>query len=169
MASTAPSPAASLIARTGDTVGAIASRVKEFETAPPGGPPTLGEVRWLVDGINVIGSRPDGWWRDRHAAMARLVGMLERFAEETGDDVAVVFEQAPSPPISSDAVEVAHAPRARPDAADDEIVRRLEAEPHPEGILVVTSDRRLAGRARAAGADVEPSSSFRRRIEEEPG
>jgi predicted RNA-binding protein with PIN domain len=123
-------------------------------------------VRWLVDGINVIGSRPDGWWRDRHAAMGRLVEMLERFAEASGDEVAVVFEQAPSRPISSEVVEVAHAPRARADAADDEIVRRLETEPHPEGITVVTSDRRLAARARDLGTGVEPSSSFRRRIEE---
>ena len=29
--------------------------------------------RWVVDASNVIGSRPDGWWRDRHAAMVRLV------------------------------------------------------------------------------------------------
>lgn len=152
--------------RIGDTVGAIAGGVKELAI---GGPPTLSGVRWLVDGINVIGSRPDGWWRDRHAAMARLVEMLERFAEASGDEVAVVFEQAPSPPISSEVVEIAHAPRARADAADNEIVRRLEAEPHPEGIKVVTSDRRLAGRVRAAGAAVEPSSSFRRRIEEAKG
>ena len=34
-------------------------------------------MRWLVDGMNVIGSRPDGWWKDRHAAMAGLVESLE--------------------------------------------------------------------------------------------
>src|SRR5690606_26288861 len=33
-------------------------------------------VRLIVDGMNVIGSRADGWWRDRDAAMARLVDLL---------------------------------------------------------------------------------------------
>jgi predicted RNA-binding protein with PIN domain len=123
-------------------------------------------VRRLVDGLNVIGTRPDGWWRDRQGAMDRLVGMLERFAERSGEEITVVFERAPSPPIDSELVEVAHAPRARPDAADDEIVRRLESDPDPGDVLVVTSDRRLADRAREAGAGVEPASSFRRRLEE---
>jgi uncharacterized protein YaiI (UPF0178 family) len=122
-------------------------------------------VRWLVDGMNVIGSRPDGWWKDRHGAMVRLVAMLERFAETSGEEVTVVFERPPSPPIASPLVEVAHAPRARPDAADDEIVRRLAAGPAATGLAVVTSDARLAERARAAGATVHPAASFRRRLE----
>jgi predicted RNA-binding protein with PIN domain len=121
--------------------------------------------RWLVDGLNVIGSRPDGWWRDRHGAMVRLVEMLERFAESTGEEVAVVFEKPPSPPIASTLVEVAHAPRAERDAGDEEIVRRLGADPDPGGIRVVTSDRRLAEQVRAAGAEVESASSFRARLE----
>lgn len=122
-------------------------------------------MRWLVDGMNVIGTRPDGWWRDRHEAMARLVDRLERLAEETGEEVVVVFERPPSPPISSALVEVGHAPRGGRDAADDEIARRLEADPRPEEIRVVTSDRRLAERAVATGASVEPSSPFRARLE----
>ena len=122
-------------------------------------------MRWLVDGLNVIGVRPDGWWRDRHGAMVRLVDLLERFAAAAGEDVTVVFEKPPSPPIASTLVEVAHAPRARPDAADDEIVRRLAADPDPSQIRVVTSDRRLADQARAAGAAVEPAASFRSRLE----
>jgi uncharacterized protein YaiI (UPF0178 family) len=97
--------------------------------------------------------------------MVRLVDLLERFATATGEDVAVVFEQPPSPPIVSTLVEVAHAPRARRDAADEEIVRRLGADPHPGQIRVVTSDRRLADQARAAGAAVEPAASFRTRLE----
>jgi predicted RNA-binding protein with PIN domain len=122
-------------------------------------------MRWLVDGLNVIGTRPDGWWRDRHGAMARLVDLLERFAAVTGEDVTVVFEQPPSPPIASTSIEVAHAPRARRDAADDEIVRRLGADPHPGEIRVVTSDRQLAEEVRATGAAVEPAASFRTRLE----
>ncbi len=41
-------------------------------------------MRWLVDGMNVIGTRPDGWWKDRHAAMVRLVGQLELWAASAG-------------------------------------------------------------------------------------
>ena len=123
-------------------------------------------MRWLVDAMNVIGTRPDGWWRDRHRSMVRLVDQLERWVAETGEDVTVVFERPPSPPISSPLVEVAHAPRSQPNAADDEIVRRLRDDPHPEGIRVVTSDHALADQARFAGALVEPAESFRRLIEE---
>jgi predicted RNA-binding protein with PIN domain len=122
-------------------------------------------MRWLVDGMNVIGTRPDAWWRDRHAAMVRLVDMLERWAAATGEDVTVVFEQPPRPPIASTVVEVAHAPRPRKDSADDEIVRRLGAELEPSAIRVVTSDHWLADRVYAAGASVEPSERFRAEIE----
>lgn len=111
--------------------------------------------------MNVIGSRPDGWWRDREAAMRRLVGQLERWAAEGSDQVTVVFEGPPSDPIGCHAVEVAHPPRARPDAADDEIVRRVEGDPRPAAIRVVTSDRRLAERVRAAGAVACPAGPFR--------
>jgi predicted RNA-binding protein with PIN domain len=122
-------------------------------------------MRWLVDGMNVIGTRPDSWWKDRDAAMARLVGMLERFAAADGEDVTVVFERPPSPPIRSTVIEVAHAPRPRPNAADDEIIRRLQADPEPASVRVVTSDRWLADRAHAAGASVEGAEAFRSRIE----
>lgn len=122
-------------------------------------------MRWLVDGMNVIGTRPDAWWKDRHGAMVRLVDLLERFSAETGEDVTVVFERPPSPPISSPVVEVAHAPRPGRDAGDKEIVRRLRADPDPAGIRVVTSDRELAFLARAAGSTVEPASPFRERLE----
>jgi uncharacterized protein YaiI (UPF0178 family) len=123
-------------------------------------------VRWFVDGMNVIGTRPDAWWNDRDAAMLRLVDMLERWAASEGEDVTVVFERPPSPPIRSTVIEVAHAPRPRPDAADDEIIRRLRAEPAPSAARVVTSDRWLADRASAAGASVEGADSFRRRFED---
>jgi predicted RNA-binding protein with PIN domain len=122
-------------------------------------------VRWIVDGMNVIGTRPDGWWRDRHAAMVALVDRLERWAAEEGEDVTVVFERPPSPPIRSTVVEVAHAPRAQANAADDEIVRRVMADERPGEIRVVTSDRALTDLARGAGASVESAEPFRRRID----
>jgi predicted RNA-binding protein with PIN domain len=122
-------------------------------------------MRWLIDGMNVIGTRPDAWWKDRDAAMLRLVDMLERWAADSGEDVTVVFERAPSPPIRSTVIVVAHAPRPKPHAADDEIVKRLRAEPDPAVVRVVTSDRWLADRAWAAGASVESADLFRGRLD----
>jgi predicted RNA-binding protein with PIN domain len=122
-------------------------------------------MRWIVDGMNVIGTRPDKWWRDRDGAMLKLVDQLERWAAEEGEDVTVVFERQPSPPIRSTVIEVAHAPKPKANAADDEIVRLLKADEHPQAIRVVTSDRGLSERAYAQGATVEGADSFRSRIE----
>jgi predicted RNA-binding protein with PIN domain len=122
-------------------------------------------MRWLVDGMNVIGTRPDQWWRDRDAAMHRLVDELERWAAAENEDVTVVFERAPSPPIRSSVIDVAHAPKPKRDAADDEIVRRLKLDLAPHAVRVVTSDRWLGERASALGATVEGADSFRRRLD----
>ena len=122
---------------------------------------------WLIDGMNVIGTRPDGWWKDREDAMFRLVKLVERWAAAAGEEVTVVFERPPSPPIRSTVVEVAHAPRPKPHAADDEIVRRLRAVQDSAGVRVVTSDRWLAGRVSALGATVVPADSFRVWLEDD--
>ena len=122
-------------------------------------------MRWLVDGMNVIGTRPDKWWRDRDAAMLKLVDLLERWAAAEGEDVIVVFERQPSPPIRSTVIQVKHAPKPKTNAADDEIVRLLKADAQPRAVRVVTSDRALVERAYAAGATVEGADSFRSRIE----
>jgi predicted RNA-binding protein with PIN domain len=122
-------------------------------------------MHWLIDGMNVIGTRPDAWWKDRDAAMLRLVDLLERWAAATGEQVTVVFERPPSPPIRSTVIEVHHAPKPKPNAADDEIMRLLESDPEPSAVRVVTSDRWLADRAWAAGATVEGAQSFRSQIE----
>lgn len=123
-------------------------------------------MRWLVDGMNVIGTRPDAWWKDRDAAMLRLVDLLERWVAAEGDHVTVVFERPPRPPIRSSVVEVRHAPKPKANAADDEIIRLLSQEPDPTSVRVVTSDRWLADRAWAIGATVEGAQSFRARLEE---
>jgi predicted RNA-binding protein with PIN domain len=122
-------------------------------------------MRWIVDGMNVIGSRPDAWWKDRDGAMLRLVDWLERWAAAEGEEVTVVFERPPSPPIRSTLVDVRHAPRPKANAADEEIIRLLRADPQPGLVRVVTSDRLLADLARGEGATVEGADSFRRRIE----
>jgi predicted RNA-binding protein with PIN domain len=123
-------------------------------------------VRWLVDAMNVIGTRPDGWWKDRHGAMVRLVDQLERWVASCGDDVTVVFERRPSPPITSPMVDIAYASKPGPNAADHELVRLLREAAEGERLRVVTSDRALADQARFADATVEPADAFRRRLEE---
>ena len=115
--------------------------------------------------MNVIGTRPDGWWRDRHGAMVALVDRLERWAAAEGEDVMVVFEQPPRPPIVSSVVEVAHAERPRANSADDEIVRRVRAAPDPASVRVVTSDGVLSQQVHAAGASTFPASAFRAQID----
>ena len=123
--------------------------------------------RWLVDGMNLIGSRPDRWWNDPDRAVRRLIGELDRFAAATGDDVTVVFDRRPPAvdPGRPGAGGVACAPRRGRNAADDEIVTMGAGDPDPAADRVVTSDRRLAERVRDLGAGVEPSSRFRRRID----
>jgi predicted RNA-binding protein with PIN domain len=100
-------------------------------------------MRLLVDGNNVMGSTPNGWWRDRHGAMQRLVNALDDRAERTGDAIEVVFDGRPRD-LQAVRVAVAFARHA-----DDLIADR--AEP---GMTVVTSDRGLQRRVLAAGADV---------------
>lgn len=115
--------------------------------------------------MNVIGSRPDGWWKDRHRAMLRLVEHLERWAVADGHDVTVVFEKPTSPPIQSPVLRIAHAPRGGANSADDEIVRIVEADDRPAEITVATSDLTLVDRVRDLGAATHPAASFRRLIE----
>jgi predicted RNA-binding protein with PIN domain len=122
-------------------------------------------VRWIVDAMNVIGTRPDGWWRDRQGARVRLVQQLDRWASAHAHDVTVVFEQPTSPPIHSSEIAIHHAPRAAANSADDEIVRLVGADDHPEQISVVTSDVTLADRVRCAGASVYPAARFRNLID----
>lgn len=118
-------------------------------------------MRWIVDGMNVIGSRPDGWWKDRGGAMVGLVDKLDRWASGRGENVTVVFERPPATAIASSVVEVAHAPKAAANSADDEIVRRVGADDRPHEIRVVTSDKALANRVVGLGASVYPAEGFR--------
>jgi predicted RNA-binding protein with PIN domain len=118
-------------------------------------------MRWIVDGMNVIGCRPDGWWKDRGGAMVTLVDSLDRWASAQGDTVTVVFERPPSTAITSSVIEIAHAPKAAANSADDEIVRLVQADTRPDEIRVVTSDRTLTDRVQSLGASVYRAESFR--------
>ena len=122
-------------------------------------------MRWIVDAMNVIGSRPDAWWRDRRGAMAALVEHLEQWAATEEADVTVVFERPLSEPIESSVITVTHAPAPASNSADDEIVRLVNADAHPAEIRVATSDRTLIARVQAAGASVYPAERFRNLID----
>ena len=121
---------------------------------------------WLVDGNNVMGSRPDGWWRDRTRAALSLVGDLALFAARERVPVTVVFDGAPfDVEVPGDApLEVAFAARGGRDAADDEIARRVAAAADAAALRVVTSDAELARRVREHGAEVVPAGRFRREL-----
>jgi predicted RNA-binding protein with PIN domain len=121
-------------------------------------------VRWLVDGMNVVGSRPDGWWRDRTAAIKRLTTLLGVFATETGEPLTVVFDGRPFD-LSEESVQVAFAGGRRANAADHDIAARVERDADPQSITVVTSDRDLAEHVRRAGAKVLGSGAFRTRLD----
>lgn len=125
-------------------------------------------TRWLVDGMNVIGSRPDRWWNDPDKAVRRLIDELDRYAKETGEEVTVVFDRHPrdvSPGIHG-AITVAFASRRGRNAADHEIAEMVADDESPATLEVVTSDRDLADRVRQGGARVGSSGSFRRRLDE---
>jgi predicted RNA-binding protein with PIN domain len=121
-------------------------------------------MRVLVDGMNVIGSRPTGWWRDRPGAVRDLVDSLGEYAGSSGDEVSVVFDGKPVD-VAAGAVEVRFAERGGRNAADDVIVDLVAADPEPGGLRVVTSDSELVERVREHGAEVIGSGSFRRQLE----
>ena len=128
-------------------------------------PATLVEMRWLVDASNVIGSVPDGWWKDRTAATKRLLDAIRAYSELSGDELVVVLDAGPRELVGEAGnVTVVLAPRRGRDAADEEIVRLLSEAPDPAGMHVATSDRALAEQVRALGADVEGARAFRRRL-----
>ena len=129
--------------------------------------------RLLVDGLNVLGSRPDGWWRDREAAFGRLIAELQPLAARRSGPVIVVVEGragAAIPPGRHGDVEVVHAQRRGRDAADDRIVSMVATPPRstthgrPHD-TVVTADRALIDRVRELGAEVLGPATLLRQLD----
>ena len=122
-------------------------------------------MRIFVDGMNVIGARADGWWRDRTGAMARLMRQLDLLAARAGGDWTVVFDGRPRR-LAADAqnVTVEWARRSGRNAADDRIVELVTAA--GSGCYVYTSDRELRERLLPLGAEVAGASALLRRLEE---
>jgi hypothetical protein len=109
----------------------------------------------VVDAANVIGSRPDGWWRDRAGAAQRLRDALVPLAVAGLSDlpgpleVVLVVEGKARGVTSVDGVRVV----AAPGSGDDAIVDLVAAAPLGRTV-VVTADRGLRGRVQALGAEV---------------
>ena len=106
--------------------------------------------RWLVDGNNVYGSRPDGWWNDRDAATGRLAQTVAEWCRTHGDEVTLVFD-APVPDstlmLAGGNLSIVEAPRRGRDAADDHIVDLADETVADDiDVLIVTSDRGLRRR-----------------------
>jgi predicted RNA-binding protein with PIN domain len=112
----------------------------------------------IVDGMNVIGSRPETqWWRNRDQAMRDLVADLESLGGER--PMLVVFDGYPIDGIESGEIEVTFAERRGPNGADDCIVELLEEHDAPESVVVITSDAALRRRVVARGAEVRGARS----------
>ena len=118
----------------------------------------------VVDAMNVIGTRPTGWWRDRRGAMAGLVQELDAYAAATGEEVTVVLDSRPFD-IDSEAVDVRFAAPGR-NAADDAIVDMISDHPEPASLVVATSDKELVQRAQALGAGIISAGAMRRLLDE---
>ncbi|MBU7600449.1 NTP pyrophosphohydrolase [Streptomyces sp. P38-E01] len=115
------------------------------------GPPPL----VLVDAANVVGSVPDGWWRDRHGATERLRDTLaDRAAPGVAGfgppvELVLVVEGAARRVASTAAVRVV----AAAGSGDDRIVELVAATGPGRAVLVVTADRELRDRVRELGAE----------------
>ncbi|MCU1351247.1 MAG: RNA-binding protein [Acidimicrobiales bacterium] len=116
----------------------------------------------LVDGNNVMGAAADGWWRDRPAAVRRLVARVVCYARRSGRPVEIVLDRA-QPDLAEgphDGIVVHYATRRGRDAADDRIIELLDDGGRGDAVEVVTSDRDLAERARRRGARVTGAGRF---------
>jgi hypothetical protein len=117
----------------------------------------------IVDGANVVGSRPNGWWRDRGGA-ARGLGERLTAAELPYDEVVLVLEGAARPGVPAGQegrVRCVHAPGS----GDDRIVE-VAHERVGAGwdVTVVTADRELRSRVEAVGARTAGPSWLLERI-----
>ncbi|MFI7540627.1 hypothetical protein [Actinoplanes sp. NPDC049599] len=118
----------------------------------------------VVDAANVLGSKPDGWWRDRAGATARLRDGLAGLpttglADLPGPvEVVLVVEGRARAVPSVEGVRVVPAAGS----GDDTIVALVAAEGADRRVAVVTADRGLRARVAALGAEVRGPSSVPR-------
>lgn len=106
-------------------------------------------VSWLIDGNNVYGSRPDGWWNDRGRASTRFAQCVAEWCRTHSDEVTLVFD-APVPEstlmLAGGNLTIEQAPRRGRNAADDHIVDLVDDASIDDELTVVTSDKGLKQR-----------------------
>jgi len=112
----------------------------------------------VVDAANVVGSRPDGWWRDRAGAARKLLLRLASLQERLQDtDVVVILEGAARAAVSGpEAPDVGTLRVVLADGSGDDTIVAVTAETaahesNPE-VTVVTADRGLRQRIEPTGA-----------------
>ena len=120
----------------------------------------------VVDAMNVRGSVPDGWWRDKDGALRRLVDAVA--AHDWGGEWVIVVADGRAvdglPAGTRGEIEVRYAGHSGPNAADDLIVEIVRTEHDDEDtITVATSDRGLIERL-PAGVTVLGARTFRDRV-----
>jgi hypothetical protein len=120
----------------------------------------------IVDGANVVGSVPDGWWKDRAAAAIRLRDRLAAIVSQGLPDVPgpvevrlVVEGKARDIPESDNGVRIERAPGS----GDDKIADLVRDEAPSRRIVVITADRGLRDRVHVLGAEVRGPSTVRPR------
>lgn len=129
-------------------------------------PPSLQRRLLLVDAANVIGSRPDGWWRDRPGAARCFIEQL-RTSTATGalePPVVVVVEGAARSGIEEgdlDGVRVLHAA-----GEGDDLLVELSIAAAPEPVVLVSADRELRRRVEEAGGSAVGPGWLRRQLGE---
>ncbi|WP_166984528.1 NUDIX domain-containing protein [Paramicrobacterium fandaimingii] len=147
-----------------------------FEASWPHLRPLLGcSPQLIIDAANVVGSRPDGWWRDRRAAAARLRDRLEALSSEGIADekvaglrwcpeIVMVVEGQAKGGGNSAHVRVVNAPGE----GDDEIVEQVAAlivGQAERDVTVITSDRELAARVEELGGHVHGAAWLLERMD----
>jgi predicted RNA-binding protein with PIN domain len=112
----------------------------------------------VVDAANVVGSRPDGWWRDRPGAAKRLLDKLTTLGQKLSEpvEVVVVLEGAARRAMNDDPqlgdLRVVLADNSGDDAIVD-VVKAAAKDDPGRMITVVTADRGLRERIEAHGAE----------------
>jgi hypothetical protein len=120
----------------------------------------------IIDGANVVGSVPDGWWRDRAGAAIRLRDRLAAVVTDGLSDLPgpvevtlVVEGRARDIPQTDNGVRIERAPRS----GDDKIADLVRDEAPARRTVVVTADRGLRDRVLALGGEIRGPSSVPRR------
>lgn len=110
----------------------------------------------VVDAANVVGSRPNGWWRDRGKAARNLCsGLVDAIkAGRLEPPVVVVLEGAARQGLGEheqNGVRVVHAPGSGDDTIADVVAQAVD---DGQTVTVVTADRELGLRAQRVGSGV---------------